>query len=211
MTGWLVPAVIFVVLGVASLLALRWIRSEHLETIRDVPLFSGLSDHELMSVLRSTHGEEFEPGDTVIREGERGKGFFVLTRGEADVSVDGKHVASLTPGSYFGEMAVIDDAPRAATITAKSPAFALVLPRGSLLRVIKLHPQIAQAFDVELRRRLLEVGEPVEPSEQVDERRLAELSARLRADEHPDWMPASGQPHRLRLSGLFARGSSDRP
>ncbi len=207
MNAWAVPAVIFVVVIVAAWLGLRWIRSEHVETLRAVPLFSGLSRHDLMAVLRSTHGIGFENGGAIIREGERGKGFFVLTRGTASVTVDGSQVAVLGPGSYFGEMAVIDDAPRTATIVATSSAFTLELAPTALFRLVGQHPSIARAFEDELRRRLAEVGEPVEPAEHVDRERLADLSTRLRKIQHPDWATSHAQRRWLRLSGLFARGT----
>ena len=61
-TAWVVPAIIFVVVIVACLLGLRWLRTEHLEELRSVPLFSGLSDHELLWVLRTARAESFPPG-----------------------------------------------------------------------------------------------------------------------------------------------------
>jgi hypothetical protein len=77
-SAWVVPAIIFVLLIVASWLGLRWIRSEHLEALRAVPLFSLLSERELMAVLRSAHAVAFQPGARVIELGERGRGFFDL-------------------------------------------------------------------------------------------------------------------------------------
>lgn len=126
-SSWLVPAAIFLILIVASWLGLRWIKSEHLETLRSVPLFSGLTNGQLLSVLGSSHAVEYQPGVHIVTEGERGKGFFVLTRGTAKVSIDGKEVSTLEPGSYFGEIAVIDGGPRTATISAETAVGSLEL------------------------------------------------------------------------------------
>jgi CRP-like cAMP-binding protein len=135
-SAWVVPGVIFLVVIVASAVGLLWIRSEHLETLRAVPFFSGLSRHDLMSVLRSTSGVGFERGAELVKEVETGKGFFIMTRGTAAVSVGGTQVDTLGPGSYFGEMAVLDGGPRTATITATGQVFVLHLPSATLTRMI---------------------------------------------------------------------------
>jgi CRP-like cAMP-binding protein len=204
---WVVPAAIFVLILVACWLGLRWIRSEHVETLRAVPLFSGMSTHELMSILRSTHGVGFEPGSVIVREGERGKGFFVVTKGTAAVSVEGTHVATLGPGSYFGEMAVIDGGPRTATITATASMFMLELTPTALFRIVDTDATIARAMDAELSRRLVEAGDAADAADTVDRQRLADLSARLRRVQHPDWATTTGGARRwLGLSKVFARG-----
>jgi CRP/FNR family transcriptional regulator, cyclic AMP receptor protein len=205
--GWVVPAAIFLLILVACWLGLRWVRSEHVETLRAVPLFSGISTHELMSILRSTHGVGFEPGAVIVREGERGKGFFVVTKGTAAVTVEEAHVATLGPGSYFGEMAVIDGGPRTATITATVPMFMLELTPAALFRIVDQDATVAHAMEAELCRRLAEAGDPVEPADTVDRTRLGELSARLRRVQHPDWATTTGGARRwLGLSKVFARG-----
>jgi CRP/FNR family cyclic AMP-dependent transcriptional regulator len=204
--AWVVPAAIFVVVIVASWLGLRWIRAEHVETLHAVPLFSRLSKRELMSILSSTHGVEFAPGADIVKQGEQGKGFFVMTKGAAAVTIEGAQVAALGPGAYFGEMAVIDAGPRTATITATAPVFVLELTPAALFRVIESDAGIAHAMDAELCRRLQEAGDAVEPAATVDRARLAELSARLRRIQHPDWAIAEGGRRWLGLSRLFARG-----
>jgi CRP/FNR family cyclic AMP-dependent transcriptional regulator len=205
-SAWVVPAVIFLLVLVACWLGVRWIRSEHVETLHDVPMFTSLSKSELMSILRSTHGIEFSPGADIVTQGEQGKGFFVMTKGTAVVAVEGTQVAALGPGSYFGEMAVIDGGPRTATITATAPVFVLELTPTALFRVIEKDGAVAHAMDAELSRRLHEAGETVEPAATVDRERLADLSARLRRLQHPDWALAGSRRRWLGLSRLFARG-----
>jgi CRP/FNR family transcriptional regulator, cyclic AMP receptor protein len=206
-SAWVVPALIFVLILVACWLGLRWVRSEHIETLRSVPLFSGMSNHELMAILRSTHGVGLAPGAVIVREGERGRGFFVVTKGAAAVSVEGTHVATLGPGSYFGEMAVIDGGPRTATITSTSSMFLLELTPAALFHIVDHDATIARTMDTELCRRLAEAGDAVTPADTVDRKRLADLSARLRRVQHPDWATTAGGARRwLGLSRVFARG-----
>lgn len=65
--------------------------------------------------------KEYEKGDVIVKQGEKGDQFFVIEEGEAVVTKDGAVVNSLKPGSYFGELAVLYQTPRAATVTVQSP------------------------------------------------------------------------------------------
>jgi len=206
--AWVVPGVIFLLVIVACAVGLVWIRSEHLETLHAVPLFSGLSRRDLMSVLRSTSGVGYERGSELVKEGETGKGFFIVTRGTAAVWVGGTQVDTIGPGSYFGEMAVLDGGPRTATITATAQMFVLQLPPATLVRILEKHPRIANEMDDELTRRLASSVERVAPADHVDRVRLADLSARLRRARNPDWAtPPDAKRRWLGLSKLFARGT----
>ena len=100
-----------------------------------------------MSVLRSTSGVGYGRGGELVREGETGKGFFVMTKGTAAVSVGGTQVDTIGPGSYFGEMAVLDGSPRTATITATGQVFILHLPPATLSRILEKYPTIARQID----------------------------------------------------------------
>ncbi len=91
------------------------------ELIRQVPLFSTLDKKEVQGLASSMKERTFNPGDTVATEGMSGIGFFIIDEGEAVVSVGGEDRATLAHGDYFGEIALIDDGARTATITAKSP------------------------------------------------------------------------------------------
>jgi CRP/FNR family cyclic AMP-dependent transcriptional regulator len=207
--AWVVPAIIFVVLIVAALLGLRWIRSEHLEALRSAPLFSLLSERELSSVLSSAHAAEFSSGEVVIQQGEKGKGFFVITDGTAKVSVEGEDLVTLASGSYFGEMAVIDGGSRTATITAQTQLSTLEITPTAFLRLVDREPMVVQAFYEELSRRLEMAGSPVDEAAgtRVDLARLAELSQTLRQTQNADWVQATpSRRRRLRFTNLFARG-----
>ncbi|HEY2740603.1 MAG TPA: cyclic nucleotide-binding domain-containing protein [Gaiellaceae bacterium] len=88
--------------------------------LKRVPLFSGLDQKELLEVASSMRERKFKAGDTVTQEGAGGVGFFVVESGEADVNVGGEAKGSVGPGDYFGEIALINESPRTATLTART-------------------------------------------------------------------------------------------
>lgn len=88
------------------------------ETLRKVPLFAGLEQRELEAIADSMQERRFSAGDTLTQEGAAGAGFFVVEEGEADVSVGGQPRGSIGPGDYYGEIALLTDSARTATIVA---------------------------------------------------------------------------------------------
>jgi CRP/FNR family cyclic AMP-dependent transcriptional regulator len=94
--------------------------AEATELLGRVPLFSGLDPRELETISRTVHERTFNAGDTVAEEGQGGVGFFVIKAGEAKVTVGGDEVRRLGPGDYFGEIALISEGTRTATVTAES-------------------------------------------------------------------------------------------
>ena len=91
------------------------------DVLRKVPLFAGLDDRELKQIASSMRERRFKAGDTVTQEGSGGVGFFVVEEGEAEVSVAGEtRPWTVGPGDYFGEIALINESPRTATLTAKT-------------------------------------------------------------------------------------------
>jgi CRP-like cAMP-binding protein len=90
------------------------------ELLQRVPLFADLKPRELERLSGSFKERTFDEGDTVATEGEGGAGFFVIESGEAVVTVHGDERARLGPGDYFGDVAMIDQGQRTASIVAKS-------------------------------------------------------------------------------------------
>jgi CRP/FNR family transcriptional regulator, cyclic AMP receptor protein len=90
------------------------------EAVRRVPLFAELDRHEIEQIARLFKERRFSAGETVVREASGGAAFFLIDSGEATVSVAGSPRATLRPGDYFGEIALIDEGTRSATITASS-------------------------------------------------------------------------------------------
>ncbi len=88
------------------------------EQLRQIPIFSGLDDRELQTIARELRERTFSAGETVTTEGRSGVGFFVIGDGQATVSIGGNEVRKLGPGDHFGEIALLTDAPRSATIVA---------------------------------------------------------------------------------------------
>jgi len=88
------------------------------ELLKRVPLFSDLEDRELADIASAMRQRTFAAGQEIAVEGESGVGFFVIEDGEAKVTVHGDEVRRLGPGDYFGEVALITQGPRTATVTA---------------------------------------------------------------------------------------------
>ena len=92
--------------------------SDPADVLPAVPLFAGLSDAEVEQLAQLFKARRFEADETVIREGSGGAAFYVIDSGEARVTIRGTEVARLGPGDHFGEIALIDEGERLATVTA---------------------------------------------------------------------------------------------
>ncbi len=86
-------------------------KSDQLAALRSVPLFSSMSDRDLRAVLGGCREELYSDGQAIVREGQPGGPFFLITEGQAKLSVGGKTRATFHPGDYFGEIAVVDKGP----------------------------------------------------------------------------------------------------
>ena len=124
-----------------------------MEVLRQVPLFSNLDEKDLDQLSRQMHERRFPEGAEVTREGATGAGFFVIMEGNADVSIGGEHRATLGPGDHFGEVALIDDGVRSASITAATDLLCYGLTPWEFRPFVEDHPQVAWALLETLARR----------------------------------------------------------
>jgi CRP-like cAMP-binding protein len=108
----------------------------------DMPLFEGLHRRDLERIAQLSTRADVAVGTVLCRQGSNGHEFFVLLSGSADVSVDGRTVASLHEGDFFGELALLDERPRTATVTATSPLVALVLSAPEFRTLLQDEPQV---------------------------------------------------------------------
>lgn len=116
--------------------------NQKVELIRRVPLFARCTKKELAEI--ASHADEIDlpEGKRLIRQGERGREFFVLLEGEAEVVRDGEHVQAMGPGDFFGEIALVSRVPRTATVTATTPVRALVITDRDFRMLLEDAPQI---------------------------------------------------------------------
>ena len=114
-----------------------------IELLRNVPLFSGLDRRDLRDVASTMKERRFNAGDVLAQEGHSGVGFFVIEEGEARVDVGGREVRRIGPGDYFGEIALIAESPRTATITAETSLLALGLTSWEFRPIVETNASIA--------------------------------------------------------------------
>lgn len=134
-----------------------------LDTLKRIPLFRHLTYQELVKVLNITYLETHDAGAAILKEGNSGEELYVILAGRALVSRQGQEIVELHPGLHFGEMALVDQSPRSATVTARDPTRLLVLQRRSFYTLIRKEPVLAVkllwSFVQVLSRRLRETNE----------------------------------------------------
>ena len=129
-------------------------RDEKVRLISRVPLFEGCSQAELARIAAIATQIEVPKGEVLLRQGERGDDFFVLVKGSADVRKGKTHVRSLKAGDFAGEIALLSDTPRTATVTATSPVTALRATRKGFSELLTTSPAIQKKVLVALANRV---------------------------------------------------------
>lgn len=124
--------------------------------LKQVPLFSRLSDRGLRAILKSAADKEFKAGTKIVSEGDTGVGFYLILSGGAEVRRGGERLAKLGKGSFFGEMSLLDGAPRSADVIATEDTRCLVLSPWAMKGLIAGYPEVALGMLEELARRLRE-------------------------------------------------------
>lgn len=117
---------------------------ELVERLRSVPLFEGLSDRELADVLARARTVEHRAGAEIVEEGHGAAGFHLILDGTATVLRGGQERGTIGPGSYFGEISLIDGKPRSATIRTETAVRTLSLPAWNFGPLLDAHPSMAR-------------------------------------------------------------------
>lgn len=124
------------------------------EALARCPFFAGLSRGELGELTKRTEDLEVEAGKVLAREGATGSEFFVIIEGEVSVAKDGKEIRTLGPNDFFGEIALIEDRPRTATVTAKTPLRFFVLTRQNFRSLLQQQPELEEKVTQALEERI---------------------------------------------------------
>ena len=118
------------------------------------PFFADLSRGELRELAKVTEDMEVEAGKSLTREGAAGSEFFVIVDGEVAVTKDGSEIRTMGEGDFFGEISLLEDRPRTATVTAKTPLRFFVLTRQNFRALLAKQPELEEKVTGALRERL---------------------------------------------------------
>lgn len=120
------------------------------ESLRNVPLFEGFQPKQLKSLARWTTTRSYAAGQTIVSEGQTGLGLYVIQSGKVRISIHSARgeidLRTMGAGESFGEIALLDDRPRSATVTAVEPTTAVLLDKSQFLAEIHSHPEMALAM-----------------------------------------------------------------
>jgi CRP-like cAMP-binding protein len=126
------------------------------EILAGVLLFSGCDRKELSHIASLATEVDVPAGKVLAQEGQPGREFYVILEGKAGVAIGGRDVAILGPGDFFGEMALLDQGPRVATVTAETPMEVAVLDPREFSTLVEEHPGVARKILKVLAKRLRE-------------------------------------------------------
>jgi CRP-like cAMP-binding protein len=127
---------------------------ERVSALNKAALFADVQDHALAEIAQIVAEVDFDAGETIIREGDLETWMFIMVDGRARVDVGGAEVATIGPGASVGELALIDPAPRAATVTALTPCLLFRLDQAAFHEVMEEQPAVVSALLVMLTRML---------------------------------------------------------
>lgn len=134
-------------------------RDRRTELLASARLFAGVDPDGLARIAERTVEVDLPAGHVIARQGEVGTGFFVVAEGQVRVIRDGRTVATLGPGDFFGELSVLDGQPRVAQVVAEGPTTCLALASWDFEAVVAEYPPVALAVMRGLAGRLRELTE----------------------------------------------------
>jgi CRP/FNR family transcriptional regulator, cyclic AMP receptor protein len=129
-------------------------KADVVRMLEKVPIFSPLSERQLGRLARDSLDKSFPEGTSIVKQGEKGIAFFLLLEGRADVRRNGRRLATLNPGDFFGEMALLDEEPRSADVVATQPTRCLVLSKWEFWGFALNEPRMLRGMLEEMARRL---------------------------------------------------------
>ena len=126
--------------------------------LRDIPMFAKLSRKQRKLLAQRADEVEVQPGRLVCRKGDSGNELYVIEEGRAKVVRDEQYLDELGPGDFFGEMGILDDAPRNAHVVATTPMTLMILNGAALKELQREKPELARQISstIEQRRHWLE-------------------------------------------------------
>ena len=124
------------------------------EFLAKVPLFQSCTDEEIRAIAEIAQESDFEAGQLIITQGTPGQAFYMILSGRVEIIRDGRSLGAYGPGDFFGEMSLLDNAPRSATIRALDPTRCLMLSSWDFKSLIEKTPSIAVKLLEVLSRRL---------------------------------------------------------
>ena len=152
---------------------------QDVEVLRKIPLFAKIEPARLKLLAFTSEHVEFRPGEAICRQGEPGDAAYIVLEGIADVVVQAEGgpmtVAQVGRNDIVGEIAILCDVPRTATVVATTPLVALRVSKDGFFNLVTQFPQVGVEVMHELASRLLQTTQ-----------RLTEASRRLRELEHAD-------------------------
>jgi CRP/FNR family cyclic AMP-dependent transcriptional regulator len=128
------------------------------QALKGAPLFEGLSRKELVQLARVCEDLEVKPGKVLCKEGQIGHEFFVIIDGKVQVTRQGRRVRTMSNGEFMGEVALVTDMPRTATVTAETPVRLFVLTDRDFRGVLNKNPNVERKVLRALARRLAETS-----------------------------------------------------
>ncbi len=132
-----------------------------LDLLAKVPLFRDLPRKTLERLDRIAVARSFKTGDDIVKEGDQGAGFFLITDGKVEVLKGGRQINTLGSGDFFGEMALLDNYPRSATVRALQDTSCIAMSRWDFVSELKANPDLAVEMLEVLSRRLRQLEERI--------------------------------------------------
>jgi CRP/FNR family transcriptional regulator, cyclic AMP receptor protein len=127
-----------------------------IELLSHVQMFSSLNKKELGLIARSADVVTVKPGKEIVTQGTPGHEFYLVVSGQATVRRNGRKIATLGPGQYFGELALLDRGPRSATVTAETEVELAIISHREFLAVLNQVPAVSYKLLVSMASRLRE-------------------------------------------------------